>query len=123
MTTSHLTVEHLASLRTALTERRDHLTKDMAKASAEATQPNNEIENGDVAEQIQEQDDGLRKASSDATLLADINDALARLDDGTYGVSEESGEPIPFARLQVVPWARRTVTEEEKREQKPAQHV
>lgn len=38
--------------------------------------------------------------------LAEIDAALRRIETGRYGVSEESGEPIPFERLDVVPWAR-----------------
>jgi len=123
MTTSHLTPENLATLRTALTTRRDELTRALATAAADATQPNDEIEPGDVAEQIVEQDRGLRTATTDAALLEDVERALAKLDAGTYGVSEDSDEPIPYARLALVPWARRTVTEEERLEQKPPQHV
>jgi DnaK suppressor protein len=44
--------------------------------------------------------------------LAAIERAEARLADGTYGLSIVSGEPIPDARLEAVPWAERTVEEE-----------
>ncbi len=38
--------------------------------------------------------------------LQEIDAALRRIETGRYGVSEESGEPIAFERLDVVPWAR-----------------
>jgi len=38
--------------------------------------------------------------------------AERRLAEGTYGISVESGLPIPDARLEVVPWAERTVEEQ-----------
>lgn len=44
--------------------------------------------------------------------LAAVERAEARLKDGTYGVSIESGEPIPDARLEARPTAERTVEEE-----------
>jgi DnaK suppressor protein len=44
--------------------------------------------------------------------LGAIERALKRVEEGTYGVSVESGEPIPDARLEVVPWAERTVEEQ-----------
>ena len=44
--------------------------------------------------------------------LEAIARAEARLDDGTYGISVESGEPIPDARLQAIPWAERTAEEQ-----------
>ncbi|MCW3068160.1 MAG: transcriptional regulator, TraR/DksA family, partial [Solirubrobacterales bacterium] len=31
---------------------------------------------------------------------------------GTYGLSVESGEPIPDARLEAIPWAERTTEEQ-----------
>jgi len=44
--------------------------------------------------------------------LAAIDRAEQRLADGTYGRSIESGQPIPDARLEAVPWAERTVEEQ-----------
>ncbi len=38
--------------------------------------------------------------------LSDIEHALKRLDDGTYGTCEIDGEPIPEERLEVMPAAR-----------------
>jgi RNA polymerase-binding transcription factor DksA len=32
--------------------------------------------------------------------------------DGSYGTSDISGDPIPFARLRAVPWARHDTDEE-----------
>jgi DnaK suppressor protein len=40
--------------------------------------------------------------------------AEARLEAGTYGLSVESGEPIPDARLEALPTAERTVLEDER---------
>lgn len=36
---------------------------------------------------------------------ADVVRALAKLDDGTYGVCDACGEPIPAGRLEALPWA------------------
>lgn len=46
--------------------------------------------------------------------LAAVERAEARLKDGTYGRSVESGEPIPEARLEARPTAERTVEEEDR---------
>jgi DnaK suppressor protein len=58
----------------------------------------------------------------DAGLTEDLREQLAaveraeeRLAAGTYGLSIESGEPIPDERLEVVPTAERTVAEEQRR--------
>jgi DnaK suppressor protein len=44
--------------------------------------------------------------------LAAIERAEARLAEGSYGLSVDSGEPIPDARLQSIPWAERTAEEQ-----------
>jgi DnaK suppressor protein len=46
--------------------------------------------------------------------LAAVERAEARLEAGTYGLSIESGEPIPDARLEARPTAERTVDEDER---------
>jgi RNA polymerase-binding transcription factor len=53
--------------------------------------------------------DGLREE------LAAIERAESRLAEGTYGLSVESGKPIPDERLEAIPTAERTVEEEEAR--------
>jgi DnaK suppressor protein len=68
-----------------------------------------------------EDDEGLYQDEFDAGRVQDYEEQLAaleraeaRLADGTYGVSVESGEPIPDERLEAYPLAERTI-EEEKR--------
>ncbi|MES2465645.1 MAG: TraR/DksA C4-type zinc finger protein [Armatimonadota bacterium] len=65
----------------------------------------------DVATELQtrEQDDALIANAEE--LLGKIERALAKMEDGTYGISDRSGEPIPVERLEAVPYA--TVTTEE----------
>jgi DnaK suppressor protein len=46
--------------------------------------------------------------------LAAVERAEARLADGSYGLSVESGEPIPDARLEAIPTAERTVEEQQR---------
>ncbi|HSZ14567.1 MAG TPA: TraR/DksA family transcriptional regulator [Solirubrobacteraceae bacterium] len=41
-----------------------------------------------------------------------IERAERRLEEGAYGISVESGEPIPDARLEAIPWAERTAEEQ-----------
>ena len=48
--------------------------------------------------------------------LEGVERAEKRLEDGTYGFSVESGEPIPAGRLEAIPWAERTQEEQERRE-------
>lgn len=66
-------------------------------------------------------DEGKAAAFQESTLasqtLAQVREALERIENGTYGVSLESGEPIDPARLEAVPWAQYSLAEQEKRDQ------
>ncbi len=48
----------------------------------------------------------LDLAASQRGLLKEIDDALARIEAGTYGICEEMGKPIGVERLRHTPWAR-----------------
>jgi len=48
----------------------------------------------------------LGSLSSGQELLYEIEAALRRISAGTYGVCEETGSPIPTARLRAIPWTR-----------------
>jgi RNA polymerase-binding transcription factor DksA len=54
-----------------------------------------------------ELDEGLEEGAE--RTLHEIDAALRRIDDGTYGTCEVGGEPIPPERLRVIPWARTCV--------------
>lgn len=43
--------------------------------------------------------------------IQEINDALERIENGTYGISEQSGKQIPEERLEALPTARYLVDE------------
>jgi len=110
----HLDEPALRRLRRALEAKRDSLVR--ARDASRGDQrggADGEVEDGDVAERMIEQEAALRLAAFDSALLDDVARALAKLDAGAYGVSEDSGAPIPLARLEAVPWARRTAEEEE----------
>jgi DnaK suppressor protein len=62
-----------------------------------------------------ELDEGLVEDLRDR--LAAVERAEARLAAGTYGLSIESGTPIPDERLEALPTAERTVEEERRREE------
>jgi DnaK suppressor protein len=49
--------------------------------------------------------------------LGEIDRALQKVEDGTYGLSDDSEEPIPRGRLEAVPEALRTVEEQQRFEQ------
>ncbi len=51
-------------------------------------------------------------------MLKKIDQALARIDDGSYGYCEETGEPIGLQRLIARPTATLTIEAQERREMK-----
>jgi DnaK suppressor protein len=51
-------------------------------------------------------------------LLADVQHALQRLDQGTYGLCVVCGQPIPEKRLEALPWTSRCIKDEEQLEQR-----
>ncbi len=53
-----------------------------------------------------EQEFALDLMDSEKKMLIEINDALRRIDEGTFGICEGRGESIPKARLNAIPWAR-----------------
>lgn len=52
----------------------------------------------------------------DVERLARVDRALQKIEEGTYGLSDRSGEPIPRDRLEAVPEALYTLSEEQVRE-------
>ena len=52
------------------------------------------------------------------SLLAEVEAALKRIDDGAYGRCVECGKPIPDKRLEALPWAARCIQDEERLEQR-----
>jgi len=52
----------------------------------------------------------------DIARLERVDRALKKIEEGTYGLSDSSGEPIPRERLEAVPEALYTLSEEEVRE-------
>jgi DnaK suppressor protein len=58
----------------------------------------------------------LSLISSEQNALYEIDQALRRIRDGTYGICEATGKPIPEDRLNAVPWTRFTLEVEEQLE-------
>jgi DnaK suppressor protein len=55
--------------------------------------------------------------ANERALLDEVLKALQRIDNGTYGICENCGKPIPEKRLEAIPWAARDVKCEEELEQ------
>ncbi|HOW87272.1 MAG TPA: TraR/DksA C4-type zinc finger protein [Candidatus Omnitrophota bacterium] len=88
-------------------------------------QPVNTAELSDVADLATDNYDrelNIGLASNEQQLLNDIDMALKKIEDGTYGICEIYGTPIPKKRLLAMPYTRLSVRaqeEEEKNKRRP----
>ena len=64
---------------------------------------------GDSGTDNFDRDFALSLLSSDQDAMYEIEEALKRIEKGTYGVCELTQKPIPKARLEAIPWTRFTV--------------
>jgi DnaK suppressor protein len=115
-----LTPAQQKELTDMLDEKRNELVEmlRMRRTGAQAEQ-----RTGDEADQASEDAEvalETRLMDRDAKLLREVERALEKVRQGTYGLCEGTEEPIGYARLKLRPWTRYSVTykEELEREQK-----
>ena len=63
------------------------------------------IHMADLGTDSYEQEFTLELMDSERKLISQIDDALNRIEEGTYGICELDGQPIPKPRLEAIPWA------------------
>jgi DnaK suppressor protein len=64
---------------------------------------------GDLADQASGNNEvhiALKLRQTDAKILQAIEEALGRIENGSYGICRDCGEPIAEARLNAIPWTR-----------------
>ncbi len=102
---AQLTGDQLASLRALLTEalpvQRALFEQNESLATSLTADTDDDVGRG--REMARLAADRARDA------MADVQHALDRFDDGTYGTCEACGRPIPFERLEAIPQARHCV--------------
>ena len=64
---------------------------------------------GDMGTDTYETDNALSLVDGERRILEEIDEALGRIEKGTYGVCLGSGKPISKARLQAIPWTRYSI--------------
>ncbi len=119
---TELTSAFIAKQRERLTAMRDELMATGRAAVSEETELQedslNESQNsGDDAQKTTLQDNDAALFVRNRHRLVAIDRALQKIEEGTYGVSDESGEHIPQDRLEAIPESLGTVAEETVREQ------
>ena len=72
----------------------------------------------DMAADTYDRELSMNIASSEQEILYQIDDALKRLDDGSYGVCQQCNQPIAMSRLKAVPYASLCIACQRSKEQK-----
>jgi DnaK suppressor protein len=104
-----------------LARERERVEKALASLNREGPlESSNRLEPGDVDSEdlYQDEFDVGHRQELEAELAA-VARAERRLADGTYGLSVESGKPIPDGRLEALPTAERTAEEDERYRHSP----
>jgi DnaK suppressor protein len=114
-----LSESQLTRLQSLLEHKRTELTKRLAAVQGRVGgEHENLADPVDRASESEEDAEELGVAKPDHEILAEIERAFARMQDGSYGVSEVSGEPLGFDRLEALPWATRSAQEQQARERR-----
>ena len=102
--------------RDALLKKRSEVLGTGGIKPLQATMENN-TRQGDMADQASGNNEvhiQLKLKATDAKILQAIEEALFRIEKGTYGVCRDCGEPIAAARLDAIPWTRVCIACKEK---------
>ncbi|MSO29551.1 MAG: TraR/DksA family transcriptional regulator [Acidobacteria bacterium] len=107
----------METYREALLAKRAELLGGAASKPLQWTMENNSGRQGDMADQASGTNEvhiQLKLKQTDAKILQAIEEALGRIEDGSYGACRDCGEPIAAPRLSAIPWTRSCVTCKEK---------
>jgi DnaK suppressor protein len=102
--------EKLLQLRDAMVDSMAGVAKDNLRSRAEGSEASAfGMHQADAGSDAYDRDFALSLLSQEQDALYEIDQALKRIELGTYGVCEMSGKPISHARLEAIPFARFTV--------------
>ncbi len=111
----------LAIMKKRLEEKQAEIQQHMAVLRGDPTPPEDAIQASDGVVEPEEgavdiEQADLERAIQDneKTLLVEVQQALARIENGTYGICSNCGQPIPEKRLEAIPWANLCITCESK---------
>ena len=113
---SHLTTADIERFKQMLLEKRREILVNVNEMEDEALKKSRldaagdlssmPIHMADIGTDNYEQEFALGLMDSERKLLREIDNALQRIEQGTYGICEGTGKQIPKARLEAQPWAR-----------------
>src|SRR5215469_13868765 len=102
--------EKLLQLRDAMVDSMAGVAQDTLRSRAEGSEASAfGMHQADAGSDAYDRDFALSLLSQEQDALYEIDQALKRIEVGTYGVCEMSGKQIPHARLEAIPFARFTV--------------
>ena len=113
-----LSKKELDKYKKRLTELRDEVGARIREraSTARIDDANDLIEEMDQANRATEEAFNMRLLDKEVKLLREIDYALRKFDEGTYGICEGTDEPISRARLDARPWTRYSVAYKEQLE-------
>ncbi|MGE5293414.1 MAG: TraR/DksA family transcriptional regulator [Solirubrobacterales bacterium] len=116
---SPFSAKELAAFKAMLVERRREIQQNVHEIEGETLRKSRLDASGDLSSMPIhmadlgtdnfQQEFSLGLMDSERRLLTEIDDALHRIEAGTYGICEGTGKPIARARLEAQPWARYSV--------------
>ena len=114
----------IEQMRKRLLEKRDELQAQIADLTEAHPNPVDPIEASEGPQDFEETAVDFLETQQEQSvlvneqaLLTEVQNALKRIDDGTYGYCIDCGKPIPEKRLEALPWAARCVEDEARLEQ------
>ena len=105
--------QRLQDLKSELERVRGGLQED-ERFRAEEEEDFTEHDSGDMSQSLFTREVDATVERQVERRLTHVERALQKIEEGTYGLSDDSGEPIPRGRLEAVPEAVRTVEEQER---------
>jgi DnaK suppressor protein len=113
MTENALDQAILATLKEALLRKRSDILATSTGTRPLPASADVNSRQGDLADQASGNNEvhiQLKLKQTDAKILQAIEEALARMEKGTYGICRDCGDPIAPARLEAIPWTRVCIT-------------
>ena len=105
--------QRLLDLKSELERVRDGLQED-ERFRAEEEEDFTQHDSGDMSQSLFTREVDATVERQVERRLENVERALQKIEEGTYGLSDDSGEPIPRGRLEAVPEATRTVEEQQR---------
>jgi len=112
----------LSVMRRRLEEKQSEIQRHIAALTGSPTLPEDAIQASDgvlepeeEAVDLEETDVDQAILDNEKALLVEVQQALARIENGTYGICTNCRQPIPEKRLEALPWASLCVTCEQER--------